>query len=247
MQNDPEFAVWLEQVTTDPELARLRCDTIARVAPNLDAVGISLQKAGIAAGRGKPPNLRPREEGSGAVFAVGELARIAAELAGASGEMFCGKRHYAAAALLRQIVEIEYLTWAFATGQRGAVDWLNSTSDERWSYFRPAKLRKLGGGRFNDQDYKFHCEQGGHPVPGAGGLIGGSNPQAAQILLVDLLLHCWRIADALRYWVLLPDNDLVEVPDPLRAANQILNVWGEHDPYYEFMCLIEPGTETDAR
>lgn len=247
MQHDPDFLVWLRQVTTDRQLARLRCKTIAGVAPKLEAAGFSLQNFGNAADNDETFSSLPGDESRAAAYTVGELGRIAAELAGVSGELLCGERHYAGAALLRQIVEIEYLTWAFAQEKRDAVEWLNSTSEDRRSYFRAARLRKLAGDRFKDKDYWHHCEQGGHPVPGAGGLIGGSNQAAAQILLVDLLLHCWRIADALRHWVLLPTNDSIEVPEPLKAAHRLLRAWGERDPYYQFACLIEPDSGAEAQ
>src|SRR2546423_16599 len=48
-----------------------------------------------------------------AVRAMGSLLRMAGELGAAAARMLSGKEHYAGAALLRQIVEIEYLTWTF--------------------------------------------------------------------------------------------------------------------------------------
>ena len=68
----------------------------------------------------RPSEFSPSSRNDDAVFAVGVLARIAGELAGVSSRLLAGAHHYAGAALLRQIVEIEYLTWAFANEERDA-------------------------------------------------------------------------------------------------------------------------------
>ena len=78
--------------------------------------------------------LRPIEEDEEikqAVYAVGLLLEMAGELAGAAGRLLSDGEHYAGADLVRQIVEIEYLTWTFKEGHRSASEWLQSTHDER--------------------------------------------------------------------------------------------------------------------
>ena len=167
------------------------------------------------------------------------------ELAGVSGELLSGTRHYAGAALLRQVVEIEYLTWAFANEVRDAADWLNSTHEDRMCLFTPAKLRTTSGGRFNAKDYRDHCEQGGHPVPGAVGLIDGSGGLAAQMLLVDLLLHCWRTADNVAHWFQNSSNAPAAFPYAIRAAKRALAAWGEKDPLYPWLCSVSPAPDPE--
>lgn len=108
--------------------------------------------------------------------------------------------HYAGAALLRQVVEIEYLTWTFKEGHRSANKWLQSTHEERLIVFTPGPLRKTSKGRFLNKDYQDHCEQGGHPVSRGSFLLGGKNPGSAQVLLVDLIVHCWRTWDQVVQW-----------------------------------------------
>ena len=173
------------------------------------------------------------------MLAVGVLTRIAAELVGVSGRLLSGCHHYAGAALLRQVVEIEYLTWAFAHKQRDAVAWLNSTHGERMSLFSPAKLREISDGRFNSHDYRIHCEQGGHPVPLAAMLLGGVNRWSAQGFLVDLLLHCWRIADNLSEWLRASSAGFRSYCSAVFSAKRMLAEWGNRDPLYAWACSID--------
>jgi hypothetical protein len=107
------------------------------------------------------------------ITAFSMLLRMAGELTRASADLLATGQHYAGAALLRQIVEIEYLTWT--EKHRSPAKWLRSTHEERMKEFTPAQLRKTSQGRFLSQDYRHHCEQGGHPVPPGALLLGGEN------------------------------------------------------------------------
>ena len=78
--------------------------------------------------------------------AVAMLLRIASQLTGGCALLFSKRQHYAAAALLRQLVEVEYLAWAFAANDSDASKWLRSTKREREEFFRPARLRSNSGG-----------------------------------------------------------------------------------------------------
>ena len=118
---------------------------------------------------------------------------------GASETLFGGGRQYAGAALLRQLVEIEYLAWAFDARDQDAERWLRSTKEERQQFFTPAKLRAASEGRFRGKDYGYHCELGGHPVPGSYLLLRDED-SVAQLLLSDLLGHTGRIWDHVAAW-----------------------------------------------
>jgi hypothetical protein len=54
------------------------------------------------------------------------LLRISSQLISASAKLLTEGRPYAGAALLRQIVEIEYLAWAFESRDKDAERWLRS-------------------------------------------------------------------------------------------------------------------------
>jgi hypothetical protein len=178
-----------------------------------------------------------------AVRAMGALLQMAGELGFAASRMLSGKEHYAGAALLRQIVEIEYLTWTFKEGHEMVTAWLTSTYDERMRVFAPKKLRANSTGRFLFKDYQDHCEQGGHPVPRGILLLGGQEIGSAQVLLVDLLTHCWRTWDQVRNWLMNLDKaKQIGFPKAGLGISQRLNEWGRRDPIYALMVEFHPDT-----
>jgi hypothetical protein len=162
------------------------------------------------------------------------------ELAFAAGRMLSDREYYAGAALLRQVVEIEYLTWTFQENSRSPTEWLGSTHEKRMKVFSPAQLRQTSKGRFLSKDYRDHCEQGGHPVARGGILLGGRNAPVAQVLLADLMVHCWRTWDQVVRWS-------AEFPRASAAVvaygSQIswrMDNWGKQDPLYALMVAIRP-------
>ena len=70
------------------------------------------------------------------------LLRIASELVSASTDLFEDGRYYAASALLRQLVEIEYLAWAFETRHQEGERWLRSSKAERAVVFHSKKAEE---------------------------------------------------------------------------------------------------------
>jgi hypothetical protein len=97
---------------------------------------------------------------------------------------------YAAAALVRQLVEIEYLTWAFAEDQEDASSWLRSSRTDRLQRWQPRHLRKRSQGRFRGFDYAEHCNLGGHPTPeGVRTLVADTAPIRNGELIVSEAAH----------------------------------------------------------
>jgi hypothetical protein len=136
--------------------------------------------------------------------------------------------------------KFEYLTWTFKEGHRSASKWLLSTHDERMKMFSPSELRKSSKGRFLSRDYQHHCEQGGHPVPLGSFLLGAQSSGSAQMLLVDLIVHCWRTWDQIIQW----SKDLpiasAAVLDRGSKISGRLNNWGKQDPMYALMVERHP-------
>jgi hypothetical protein len=132
--------------------------------------------------------------------AISILLNIGAALVSGANDLFQSGNAYAAAALVRQLVEVEYLAWAFEDNKQEAEKWINSSKEERMQFFTPAKLRQAAQGRFRSKDYGYHCELGGHPVPGAEKLLDDPNKQTSQLLLSDMLGHSGRIWDHLVKW-----------------------------------------------
>lgn len=181
-----------EQVASRYQLARATAETFSTAGAELHAIGQIF-------GPDRAKGLSPGSNGSDELVAVSLLLRVAGQLVSASADLFSDGRHYAAAALLRQLVEIEYLAWAFDARDSDAERWLRSTAEERRDFFTPAKLRKAAQGKFRSQDYSHHCEMGGHPVPRSAVLLNGDQV-TCQLLLSDLLGHTGRIWDHLLDW-----------------------------------------------
>ena len=189
----------VKSAAKDDALAKLR-SKLARFAVRAFAdAGRELHLHGHLIGSDRAAGRSPFGHGSDETVAVSILLRITSQLASGSADMFMDGRPYAAAALLRQMVEVEYLAWAMATREEDGARWLRSDRRQRESYFSPAKLRKAAQGTFRGKDYGYHCEMGGHPVPRASVLLDG-DPAVPQLLLADMLGHVGRIWDHLADW-----------------------------------------------
>jgi hypothetical protein len=183
----------------DEGLAKLRCQLAQFTAGTFSRVGDELHAIGHIFGSDRVNGDSPGGHGSDEIVAISLLLRIAGQITSASADLFTDGRHYAAAALVRQLVEIEYLAWAFHMRDKDAERWLRSTRDERQSFFSPAKLRQASDGKFRGKDYAYHCELGGHPVPSSYILLR-DDICCSQLLLSDLLGHTGRIWDHILDW-----------------------------------------------
>lgn len=213
-----------------PDLWNLRKETALHTTKAFSAVGRAMASRTDLTGN----------DGD-AIRAMGALLEMAGELGFAASRMLSGDEHYAGAALLRQIVEIEYLTWTFKEGHESVTAWLTSTHEERMRVFSPKQLRANSRGRFLFKDYQDHCEQGGHPVPRGIPLLGGQEVGSAQVLLVDLLAHCWRTWDQFRNWLMnLTTAQQIGFPKAGVEVSHRLNAWGKRDPIYALMVELNP-------
>jgi hypothetical protein len=79
---------------------------------------------------------------------MGALLQMAVELGLAASRMLSGDEHYAGTALLRQIVEIEYLTWTFGEGHESVTAWLTITHEERMRVFSRNSCTRIQEGAF---------------------------------------------------------------------------------------------------
>lgn len=225
----------------DSDLAVLRAKVAATAAVKLRSVGQLAQLLGHLAGKEGTPESSAQANGDDALVGVGVLTQIGADLLDASGALLSGTNHYAGAALLRQIVEVEYLTWAFANRKRDAAVWLNSTREDRRQMFTPSGLRNESDGQFLSADYGHHCEQGGHPVPRAIPLLDSTDRLHSQLLLVDLLLHGWRTTDNVATWM--SDRNAARLLSDLRSVQGEFAGWGRLDPLYAWAVRQGPNVQ----
>jgi len=190
----------MEAAASDKGAIACRSDLARFSASQLVETGTELHVMGHLLGSDRTQGSSLFGHGSDETVAVSVLLRVAGQLTSASTDLFADGRYYAASALVRQMVQIEYLAWAFETHNGEGERWLRSTKDERQKVFTPAKLRAAAGqGIFRGKDYGYHCELGGHPVPQAGILLEGSLA-VGQLMLSDLLAHVGRIWDHLCGW-----------------------------------------------
>jgi hypothetical protein len=125
---------------------------------------------------------------------LGSLTQIGGELATSCVELLEADHYYAAAALIRQLVEVEYLAWVFAEDDQAATRWFHSTPEQIRTIFSPAKLRKRAAGRFRNSEYWAHCDLGGHPNPRAAFLLPDHTVTLPlEFTWVDLGQHLERL------------------------------------------------------
>jgi hypothetical protein len=221
----------------DPEYIAAR----VRYASNVRALIINIEDwlaIDSWLGGGKVTNIELREE-AGQAFsefrAVSTVACMAAELADAAVDMAIKERYYAVGALIRQLIECEYLLAWFNDGLEHARTWGESTPAKVRDSLQPKHMRKLTG--FSNQEYWKHCDTGGHPAPSGARLLRKLDParkswpyQAAE-LLIDLGLHLRRIWRALDALLVKHHARYVQVRANERSqAEEAWTVWLEADP-----------------
>ncbi len=155
------------------------------------------------------------------------IMRIAGDISQSANLLYKNNNTYSASALVRQIVEVEYLAWAFDNDSIEAKKWIHSSKSERLKYFTPAKLRKAAQNRFRSEDYGYHCELGGHPVPRADILLNNKN-NIAQLMLSDMIGHTWRIWDHLVQWTIKKYNNHPIMRKSLSLVSEY-DRWKEED------------------
>lgn len=123
----------------DPAQMAARIELANFVSLNFDRVGTLLHVSGDVLGPDTKSGASPFGHGSDETVAISLLLRITSQLVSATADLLLDGRSYAAAALIRQMVEIEYLAWAFESRDRDAERWLRSSKDEgRNSSRRPS-------------------------------------------------------------------------------------------------------------
>lgn len=215
----------------DESLIKFRFELAHFAAETFLNSGKELQVFGHIFGTDRKTGASTHGHGDDETVAVSILLKTAAQLISASADLFKDGRSYAAAALLRQIVEIEYLAWAIETNDKDGEKWLRSDRKEREEFFKPSKLRKASNGKFRSQDYGYHCEFGGHPVPGVDGLLD-NRLDMQQVLLSDLLGHAGRIWNHFASWAKnKPQGKYLYLRN--QQMSEKYSVWKSLDPLFE--------------
>ena len=160
------------------------------------AGGKALWVGGAMIGPDRAAGESPFEFGSDATVGVAAILQIAGELVRGATALFEDGNRYGAAALVRQLVEAEYLLGlsrkAKTTPRNGCAPLTRSVMQ----LFRPYQLREQSGGLFRHGDYSHHCGKGGHPSPEGLFLLPGhpGGPPEA-VFRCDMNLHGLNIWD----------------------------------------------------
>ena len=136
---------------------------------------------------------------SSEVTAVFGLLAIASHIVGCFSDLIKSNKTYSAAALTRQLIEIEYLIWSFSNDRSNAKKWVEEKREIRMKNFRTKVIRNSSSGLFPDSDYSAHCELGGHPTPSGFILLLNRN-EDKYALVCDVVGHSWGIVQHLRIW-----------------------------------------------
>jgi hypothetical protein len=120
---------------------------------------------------------------------AGLVAAIGGELLASTAYLAMGRWAYASAALVRQLVEVEYLAWAVTNDPDDAWEWLKSDRQTRLQRWQPGKIRQRSEGRFPNTDYHAHCEAGGHPVPEPAMSILDHRDQWVELSMYEAAVH----------------------------------------------------------
>lgn len=163
------------------------------------------------------------------VMASGLVASIGCELLQGIVVLADTRCAYASAALVRQLVEIEYLAWAVSEDPEDAIDWLRADHSRRLAWWQPGKIRQRADGRFPNSDYRNHCEAGGHPVAETAPKILDNRSMWVELSLYEACVHgtaAWHyLLHAFKEM-----GDPVPVGEAHEAVDRLWSTWKAVDP-----------------
>jgi hypothetical protein len=187
---DDERRETLRHAAMEESARKSRRALCRALAAAFEHTGMLLRTSGHLFGPQRVDGTSPFGNGDDGLVALGYLGETAAALISGGVELIERDNPYAVAALNRQLVEVEYLTWAFAEDDEEASSWLRATRSERLQRWQPRHLYYHSQGRFRGRDYQEHCEVGGHPTPlGMRTVFGPGANTSAEIILYETANH----------------------------------------------------------
>jgi hypothetical protein len=161
------------------------------------------------------------------ISAFSMLSRLAADITVGFATLMRSRNEYSAAALLRQLVEFEYLFFVAYQDKSELEKWLKADGDTLRKQFTLQKMRKKSNGIFRDQEYWMHCDMGGHPNPKAWAFLAGESSKMtmAAFLLPDGVHHFRRMWTSVK--LLYPDllkNNKSQI-EKLSLVSDAIEAW----------------------
>lgn len=213
--------------------SRARVAAARALGEAMSDAGHLLWHVGYLLGPDRAQGDSPFGFGSDLTVGLGTALQIAAEVAAGTVTLLDAGNRYGAMALVRQLVEVEYVAWAFAEDrERTAAAWLRSSADERKKLWQPRHLRDSSAGRFRATDYGSHCEHGGHPTPSGRDLLPDhSDARHESWIWLELCLHGFSAWD---YFSTAITTDgqceiVAELPS-VKAVGEAWDNWQSVDP-----------------
>ncbi|MEU7144725.1 hypothetical protein ABZ942_35135 [Nocardia sp. NPDC046473] len=221
----------MEEYASDPVMRASRIEAASALVVAINESAVALHDRAIDLNAREKTDARDSYEG------VCRVAVTAAALGAGVIQLIEANNHYPAYALVRQIVETEFVLWKFQREPILAASWLNSDRDAREQSWKPSRIYRDGDNEYRQKDYAGHCEMGGHPTPTGTLVAAGERSSIAEAsVLGDLILHLresWIhilvAADALDLNV---SESAPSVGGELRAkVENELNSWSRVDKY----------------
>lgn len=178
----------LDELANDEAATASRIRVCDAIGDALFHLGRVFWAAGYIVGPDRKSGASPFGFGDDSAVGIAAVLQIGGELAQGTSQLLKQGNLYGGAALIRQIVEVEYLSHAFAAQHEKASLWLRADRDERLRFWSPAQLRK-GSQNFLASDYWHHCELGGHPTTRGMALLPDHVRMNSTSLWVDLAGH----------------------------------------------------------
>jgi hypothetical protein len=211
---------------------RLRTKMCVKYADAFDAIGNVIWVQGALVGPDRVAGHSPHGFGSDDVVGLATVCQITAELAKGAISLFRAGNDYGRMALVRQLVELEYLAAAFAEKDQIAADWMRADRQTRISFWSAQKLRERSNGKFLREDYWDHCEKGGHPTPEALMLLPNHEPVPTAFHWSDMAGHLRGTWFSLKKAIQARPNSIVLPPKlegQVSSVDQAEKHWLETD------------------
>jgi hypothetical protein len=133
---------------------------------------------------------------AGVGFAL--VTETSAELAEGAARLLAADLFYPGAALVRQLLECCYLLALAGERREEMADWLGGSEESIRETFSPGQMRKRSARGFRFDEYRSHCERGGHPHPFGTFLLRRheeARPLSLRSHWLDLAQHLSEIWD----------------------------------------------------
>jgi len=167
---------------------------------------------------------------------------MAAELAEGARRLFDAALWYPGAALVRQLIECNYLLTLMADDRKEAEAWKTSSHEDIVKRFMPRHMRERAKHGFRLSEYQTHSDVGGHPNPAGRVLLRRHDewrPISPRSFWLDLAQHLAETWASFESALPLYDprmNPAHQLYSPARSPegreeiHQVLLQWRKHDP-----------------